>query len=200
MGYTSLPVVDEVIKKKYSIEISNSMELSEAANGAYLICGYLNQECVSQEIRNSEYQLNPVCNIITANHEQHHIPSVVLFIPSTVSFYSPIFLSDMTHLQAKGLWLQNCHLATDTMLKMLPSILLHLQKDGGVPGNEGLLSEFMDIYQISVTLVNNPIMTLQPVLHDIHVDDKDICILHDVIIGRSNCRAGSTESTMENFC
>jgi len=123
---------------------------------------------------------------------------VVLFIPSTGYVYSLRFLSDTTCLQAKGLWLRNCHLATDTVLKMLSSISLHLLKDGGIPGNEGLLSEFMDIYWISVTSVTNPIITLLPVLCGIHVGDKDICIPPDVIIGRSDYRIRCTESACES--
>jgi len=36
------------VKKTYSIDISNTTKLSKVANGAYLICGYLNPECVTQ--------------------------------------------------------------------------------------------------------------------------------------------------------
>jgi len=126
--------------------------------------------------------------------EHHKIPSVVLFIPSTGSVYSPRFLSDTTRLQAKGLWLRNCRLATDTVLKMLPSVSLRLLKDGSIPGNQGLLSEITDIYRLTITSVCNPITTLLPVLCGIHVHDKDICIPPDIFLGRSDCVVRSTES------
>jgi len=49
------------------------------------------------------------------------MPTVVLYIPSTGTYYSPRFVSDTSHLRAKGLWLCNHGLATKTVLQMLPS-------------------------------------------------------------------------------
>jgi len=105
--------------KHILLRSQNSFELSNAANGAFLICGYLNPKYISQEIKNwnAEHPHDPVYNIISGDCQWNKIPSVVLFIPFTGSFYSPRFLSDTTHSQAKGLWLHKCHLATTTILK-----------------------------------------------------------------------------------
>jgi len=75
----------------YSIEVSNSLELLNAADGAFIICGLLNSQCVPQEGRGfcGEHPHDPAYEIISPNSRQDKVPSVVLFIPSTGSYYSP---------------------------------------------------------------------------------------------------------------
>jgi len=77
--------------KIYSIEVSNLLELSNAADGAFVICGVLNPECVPQDgcCFHSEHPHDPSYEIISPNCRQNKVPSVVLFFPSTGLYYSP---------------------------------------------------------------------------------------------------------------
>jgi len=77
--------------KIYSIEVSNLLELLNAADGAFIICGILNPQCVPQEGHGfcGEHPHDPSYKIISPNSRQNKVPSVVLFIPSTGSYYSP---------------------------------------------------------------------------------------------------------------
>jgi len=172
--------------KIYSIEVSNSLELSNAADGAFVICGVLNPECVPQDGRcfHGEHPHDPSYEIISPNCRQNKVPSVVLFFPSTGSYYSPRFVSNTSRLQSRGLWLGDCCLANTTTLQMLPSTSLCITKADGLPGIGGQLLCFTDIYCIDVMANIDPIVSLLPLLHGVHVDDNNICIPHDVIVGR----------------
>jgi len=175
--------------KTYSVEVSDSLELSTAADGAFVICGVINPECVPQDGRCfcGEHPHDPSYEIISPNCRQKKVPSVVLFIPSTGSYYSPRFVSNTSRLQSRGLWLGDCRLANSTTLQMLPSTSLRIAKADGLPGAGGQLLSFTDIYRINVTSNVDPIVSLLPILHGVHVDDNDICIPHDVIIGKEEC-------------
>jgi len=70
---------------------------------------------------------------------------------------------------------------------MLPSTSLCLTKGDGLPGDDGHLSSFTDIYHIDVMATIKPITFLLPILYGVHVDDRNICIPHDVIVGREDC-------------
>jgi len=70
---------------------------------------------------------------------------------------------------------------------MLPSTSLRITKADGLPGIGGQLLSFTDIYRIDVMANIDQIVSLLPILHGVHVDDNNICIPHDVIIGREEC-------------
>jgi len=93
--------------KTYSIEASNAMDLASSADGAFLICGFINPDCVY--VNDAEVKANcphdPTYNIQSMNSRKKRMPSVVLYFPSTGSYYSPLFVSDTSRLRSKGMWL-----------------------------------------------------------------------------------------------
>jgi len=93
-------------------------------------------------------------------------------------------VSDTSHLQSKDLWLRNHDLSTKTVWQILPSTAFGIQKKDGMPDSDGQLQTFNDVYHIKVSCNSTPVSTLQPTLKGVHVDDKQIFILHDIIVGR----------------
>jgi len=77
--------------KTYSIELSNLLELMTANDGAYIICGYINPNCLLNTTPNEqkEYPHDPSYNIVSRNEWCSEIRTVVLYFPSTGSYYSP---------------------------------------------------------------------------------------------------------------
>jgi len=80
---------------------------------------------------------------------------------------------------------------------MLPSTSLCLRRDSGFPGEDGHLSKFTDIYCIDGASQDKTIKKLAPILHGIHVKDKNICIPHDIILSQNDC-AIQQEGMVEN--
>jgi len=124
--------------------------------------------------------------------------AVVLYFPSTGLYYSPWFVSDTSCLWSKGMWLCNQCLAMTFVLQMLPATSLWIQKGSGLPGADGQLHSFTDIYWVHVHSICNPILTLLPVFQGIHVSDSNICIPPDFVIGQSPCMACNKNTTEEN--
>jgi len=80
-------------RKRYAIELSSASELSTAADGAFIICGYLNPECSteSQSTTRVDHPHDPSYEIVTPNSRQNSVPTVVLYMPSTGTYYLPHF-------------------------------------------------------------------------------------------------------------
>jgi len=173
------------VGKTYLVHISDARELAAAADGAFVICGLLNPNCAERSDNGNtpEYPYDPACSFVSPKSQQHKIPSVVLYFPSTGMYYSPWYIADTSHLQAKGLCLLDKILATSIVLQMLPATSLQIRQDSTLPGDGGHLKVFTDIYQIDVESPVSQILTLLPVLHGLHVNDSEICIPHDVAIG-----------------
>jgi len=112
--------------KTYSIEFSNPLELTTAHDGAYIICGYINPDCLLNATPNqqTEYPHDPSYDITSRNEKSNEIRSVVLYFPSTGTYYSPRFVTDTSRLRAKGLFLRDFDLSTKTVWQMLPSTAL----------------------------------------------------------------------------
>ncbi len=55
-----------------------------------------------------------------------------------------------------------------------------------MPDSDGQLLTFTDVYCIDVSCNSTLVSTLQPTLKGIHVDDNQIFIPHDIIVGRQN--------------
>ncbi len=91
------------LKKTYSIEICNTTELSKAADDAYLICGYLNPECVSQEIRNwnSEYPLDPVISSLGIKNKTIYHQWYYLFLLLVVFTLQDFYLTQLISCKPK---------------------------------------------------------------------------------------------------
>jgi len=80
-------------KKSYVIEFSSAEELSTAADGAFIICGYLNPECSMESSGTTrvDHPHDPSYKSLTSNSQQNSVPTVVLYMPSTGTYYSPYF-------------------------------------------------------------------------------------------------------------
>jgi len=78
-------------KKRYVIELSNEQELSMAAGGAFIICGFINPQCSMKSSCNPkvEHPNDPSYDIISPNSQHNSMSTVVLYIPSTGTYYSP---------------------------------------------------------------------------------------------------------------
>jgi len=87
-------------KATYSFDVSNSLELSNAVDGAFIICGFVNPNCNSKSIQkqNSAHPHNPAYDIDSSNNSSIQILTVALYFPSRGTYYSPRFMSDTTHL------------------------------------------------------------------------------------------------------
>jgi len=138
-------------EKKYSIEVSNALELTTADDGAYIICGFLNPNCRVDTTTNQQtgYPHDPSYDMKSMNERCEEIRTVVLYFPSTGNYYSPRFVSDTSRLRAKGLWLRNHHLATKNVLQMLPSTALRIQKSDGMPDSTGQLLNFTNYIYVA---------------------------------------------------
>jgi len=55
-----------------------------------------------------------------------------------------------------------------------------------MPDSDRQLQTFTDVYCIDVSCNSTPVSTLQPTLKGIHVNDNQIFIPHDIIVGRWN--------------
>jgi len=134
--------------KSYSIHISSYTELSSAADGAFIICGLLNPECMKDihAKANAVHPHDPEYDILSPTYRATKLTSVVLYFPSTGTYYSPLFLSNMSRLWAKGLWLRNQSMATLNVFQMLPATSLCIQQDR--QGSQCL--NFTDVYRIDV--------------------------------------------------
>jgi len=187
--------------KTYSIEFSNLLELTIAHDGAYIICGYINPDCLLNATPNqrTEYPHDPSYDITSRNERCNEIRTVVLYFPSTGTYYSPRFVTDTSHLRVKGLFLRDFDLSTKTVWQMLPSTALRIKKNDGMPDAEGQLQNFTDVYRIDVRNHCNLLSTLQPILKGVHVNDNHICIPHDVIVGRQNKLVLSKDDTKANY-
>jgi len=175
-------------EKTYSIHVSSCTELSSAADGAFLICGLLNPECMKDlnAKANAVHPHDPAYDILSPTYHATKLSSVVLFFPSTGTYYSPLFLSNTSCLWAKGLWLHNYGMATLNVLQMLPATSLCIQQESGLPGLGSQFLNFTDVYRIDVQNNGSIMSTLTPVLRGVHVKDSSVCIPHDIAIGRTN--------------
>jgi len=175
--------------KMYSVhDVSSCTELSSAADGAFLICGLLNLECIKDlhVQSNALHPHDPFYDILSLTYCATKLTSVVLYFPSTGTYYSPLFLSNTSCLQAKGLWLRNHSMATLNVLQMLPATSLHIQQESGLPGVGSQFLNFTDVYRINVRNKGSTTSTLTPVLRGVHMNDSSVCIPHDIAIGRTN--------------
>ncbi len=77
--------------KMHSIEFSNPLELTTAHDGAYIICGYINPDCLLNATPNqrTEYPHDPSYDIVSRNEQCSEIRTVMLYFPSTGTYYSP---------------------------------------------------------------------------------------------------------------
>jgi len=185
VGYSTLFITTKSFYKKYSFEKSNPLELSRAADGAFVICGFVNPLCRQGVIDTSRTDPphDPSYNIISLNRCKNHIPSVVVYFPSTGTYYSPRFFADTSRLQLKGLCLCDNGLATKSVLQMLPASALRIKKSDGLPDEGGQLQTFTAVYCVDVCCTKSPILTIYPLLTGNHVPDKNICIPPDIFIG-----------------
>ena len=79
-------------KKTYSFEKSNPLELSRAADEAFVICRFVNPHCshgLFTTSSNAELPHDPCYDVILQNRCKNQIPTVVLYFPSTGTYYSP---------------------------------------------------------------------------------------------------------------
>ena len=112
--------------KTYSFEKLSPFELSMAADGMFVICGFINPLCRQGMIDSSRTDLphDPSYNIVSLNRCKNSIPTVVVYFPSTGTYYLPRFFVDNSQLRSKGLCLQDDVLATKSVLQMLPGSAL----------------------------------------------------------------------------
>jgi len=84
------------VGKTYLVHISDARELAAAADGAFVICGLLNLNCDERSDHGNtpEYPYDPACSFVSPKSQQHKIPSVVLYFPSTGMYYSPWYIAD----------------------------------------------------------------------------------------------------------
>jgi len=175
--------------KTYSIHISSYTELSSAADGAFfIICGLFNPECMKDihAKANAVHPHDPEYDILSLTYCATKLTSVVLYFPSTGTYYSPLFLSNTSRLQAKGLWLHNQCMAMLNVFQMLPATSFCIQQDSGLPGVGSQFLNFTDVYWIDVQKMDSTISTLTPVLWGVHVKDSCVCVPRDIAIGRTN--------------
>ena len=90
-------------RKTYSFEKSNPLELCRAADGAFVICGFINPLCSHGLIDTNRTELphDPSYDIVSQNRCKNCIPTVVVYFPSTGTYYSPQFVADTSQLQSK---------------------------------------------------------------------------------------------------
>jgi len=88
------------LRKSCTLEISNLMELSTAADGAYIICGLLNPDCIitGTSMQKPEHPHDPLYDVMSCNAHCTKMTEVVLYFPSTGTYYSPCYLCDTSHL------------------------------------------------------------------------------------------------------
>jgi len=177
--------LNNLSRKRYSLEVTDAAELSIACDGAYIICGYVNPCCNTTSSYEQRVDLphDPSYSIVNANSRHYSLPMVALYIPSAGIYYSPRFVSDTSRLRAKGLWLGNHGLATKTVFQMLSSNSLRILKSSGHPDAEGQLWKFTDVYRIDIQGYNVPIPTNSVFLTGVHVSDSNICIPPDIMVG-----------------
>jgi len=134
--------------KSYCIHTCEISKLSTAADGVFVICGHINPNCVSHESakKRDDIPHDPMYNIFGPNLQKNKMQSVVLYFPSTGTYYSPRFVADTSRLQSKGMFVCNKGLATMHVLEMLPSTALHIRKVDGLPDVGGQLMTFTDVY------------------------------------------------------
>jgi len=123
MGYSTLFIFQQSIKKEICCGV---IKWKRSINGSWWCfhnLGYLNPHCSIESLTTSkvEHPHDPSYNIKSLNSQGNRIATVVLYIPSTGIYYSVQFVSDTSHLWAKGLWICNQGLVTKTILQMLPS-------------------------------------------------------------------------------
>jgi len=84
------------LTKTYSFEKSSPFELSMAADGVFVICGFINPLCKQGMIVSSRTDLphDPSYNIVSLNRCKNSIPTVVVYFPSTGTYYLPRFFVD----------------------------------------------------------------------------------------------------------
>jgi len=138
-------------------------------------------------------------NIFGPNLQKNKMQSVVLYFPSTGTYYSPRFVADTSRLQSKGMFVRNKGLATMHVLEMLPSTALRIRKVDGLPDVGGQLMTFTDVYRIDITSTCHRINTLLPIFQGVHVDDYSVCIPPDVTIGKPNCKPHSNYTKKQNY-
>jgi len=190
------------MEKSYCINTCEISELSTAADGVFIICGYINSKCVSHEmpkqrVENPHY---PMYNIVGPMLQKHKMLSVVLNFPFTGTYYSPRFVADTSCLQSKGVVICNKGLASMHVLQMLPSIALHIRKDDGLPDVDGQLMMFTDVYQINIPSTCCGINTLLPIFQGVlHVNDFSVCIPPDISIGKPNCKPCSDYTKKQKY-
>jgi len=68
-----------------------------------------------------------------------------------------------------------------------------------MPDSDGQLQTFTDVYCIDVSCNSTLVSTLQPTLKGIHVDNNQIFIPHDIIVGRQNDLVLSNDNTRTNI-
>jgi len=78
-------------KKRYSFKKSNPLELSRAADGMFVIHGFANPHCSQGSFTTNKAELpdDPCYDVILQNRCQNQIPTVVLYFPSTGTYYLP---------------------------------------------------------------------------------------------------------------
>jgi len=153
------------------------MELTSSTDSVFIICGLINPTCVYQDDVDLKVDIphDPIYEMLSINSCQKQMPSVVLYFPSTGLYYLPWFVTNTGCLWPKGMWLHNQFLARTLVLQMLPTTSLQIQKGSGLPGADGQLHTFTDIFQFNVHSTCTLILTLLPVFQDIHVSNSNIC-------------------------
>jgi len=119
-------------------------------------------------------------------------------MPSTGTYYSPCFLSDTSHLRAKGHWMRNHGLATKTIMQMLPSTSLCIQKNDGYPDSFGQLWKFTDVYCIDIHCCNFSDSLNMITLTGVHVPDCHICVPPNVLTLSDKCWISYGKSQKDN--
>jgi len=109
--------------------------------------------------------------------------AVVLYFPFTGTYYSPFF-----HQIQIVCGLKDCGcrtMATKNILHMLPSTTLCIRKMECQLQMGNYRHSLMSMVLTFIILAYQ-VFTLYPCLTAVHVQDKQICILSDIIIGKQN--------------
>jgi len=105
---------------------------------------------------------------------------------------------DTSRLRAKGHWMRNHGLATKTIMQMLPSTSLHIQKVDGYPDSFGQLWKFTDVYRIDIHCCNFSDSLNTITLTGVHVPDCHICVPPDVLTLSDKCWISYGKSQKDN--
>jgi len=83
--------------KTYFFKKSNPLELSRAADGVFVFCGFVNP-LFRQGMIETDLPHDPSYDIISLNRCKNCIPTVVVYFPSTGTYYSPRFFANTSQL------------------------------------------------------------------------------------------------------